>query len=67
VWERGAGITRACGTGACAAALAAHEWGLVGERVTVEMAGGSAEVSLGDHVVLTGPAEFIATIEVDDG
>jgi diaminopimelate epimerase len=67
VWERGAGITRACGTGACAAALAAHRWGLVGERVIVEMPGGSAEVTLGDDIVLTGPAEFIATIEVDDG
>jgi diaminopimelate epimerase len=67
VWERGAGITRACGTGACAAALAAHEWGLVGEDVTVEMPGGSAQVRLGDDIVLTGPAERIATIEVDGG
>jgi diaminopimelate epimerase len=67
VWERGAGITHACGTGACAAALAANDWGLVGEFVTVEMPGGAAEVGLGDEIVLTGPAELIATIEVDDG
>ena len=33
VWERGAGITQACGTGACAAAHVAHQWGLVGDRV----------------------------------
>jgi diaminopimelate epimerase len=67
VWERGAGITHACGTGACAAALAAHEWGLVGDDVTVEMPGGAAEVRLGDEIVLTGPAELIATIEVNGG
>ena len=40
VWERGAGITEACGTGATAVARAAHDWGLVGERVTVHMPGG---------------------------
>jgi diaminopimelate epimerase len=66
VWERGAGITRACGTGACAAAHAAHAWGLVGDVVTVEMPGGSAEVRLGDDVVLVGPAELVAEIEVPD-
>jgi diaminopimelate epimerase len=67
VWERGAGITQACGTGACAAAHVAHGWGLVGDTVTVEMPGGSARVQLGDHVVLIGPSEFIASIEVPDG
>ena len=64
VVERGAGETQACGTGACAAAWAAHRWGLVGERVTVHMPGGSATVELGDTVHLTGPAVFVATIEV---
>ena len=67
VWERGAGITQACGTGACAAAHAAHTWGLVGERVTVEMPGGAAEVQLGPDIVLTGPAELVAHVEVPDG
>jgi diaminopimelate epimerase len=67
VWERGAGVTRACGTGACAAAYAAERWGLVDGPVTVEMPGGAAEVQLGDPVVLVGPAAFIATIEVPDG
>jgi diaminopimelate epimerase len=67
VWERGAGVTMACGTGACAAAHAAHSWGLVGERVTVEMPGGTAEVRLGDELVLTGPAVLVAAVEVPDG
>src|SRR3954454_20520549 len=35
VYERGVGVTAACGTGACAVAVAAHEWGLSGPRVTV--------------------------------
>lgn len=64
VWERGAGITEACGSGACAAAVAAHRWGLVGKKVTVRMPGGEAEVELGETVVLTGPATFVATVEV---
>jgi len=65
VVERGVGETQACGTGACAAAWAAHRWGLVGERVTVHMPGGSAVVELGaDEVHLIGPAVHIADIEV---
>jgi len=66
VWERGAGVTSACGTGACAAAHVAHEWGLVGDVVSVEMPGGRAEVRLGADIVLVGPAELIATLEVTD-
>jgi diaminopimelate epimerase len=65
VVERGVGETHACGTGACAAAWAAHRWGAVGERVTVHMPGGSAVVELaGDQVHLVGPAVHIADIEV---
>lgn len=65
VWERGAGITEACGSGACAAAVAAHEWGLVGASVQVEMPGGKASVRLSDEgVTLIGPATFIAKIEI---
>jgi diaminopimelate epimerase len=63
-YERGVGLTRACGTGACAAAAAAHAWGLVGEQVPVDMLGGRAEVTLGEVVVLRGPATFVATIEL---
>jgi diaminopimelate epimerase len=67
VWERGAGTTEACGTGATAAAHLAHEWGLVGEEVRVDMPGGSADVLLaGDEPVLVGPSQFVATVEVPD-
>ena len=70
VWERGAGVTEACGTGAVAAATRAHEWGLVGREVQVRMPGGSAEVIVAagpaDEAVLIGPAQHIATIEFDD-
>ena len=66
VWERGVGETLACGTGACAAAAAAHEWGLVGSLVVVHQPGGDAEVELRpDTVILTGPAQRIARVEVD--
>jgi diaminopimelate epimerase len=68
VHERGVGLTEACGTGAVAVAVAAAEWGLAqpsatGE-ITVHMEGGDAIVRLGEDVLLTGPATFIARIEV---
>ena len=66
VWERGAGITEACGTGATAAAHAAHEWGLVGERVTVHLPGGDVQVGIGDTLRLSGPAVHVADCTVDD-
>lgn len=62
-YERGVGPTAACGTGACASAAAAHAWGLVGDVVAVHMPGGTAHVTLGDTVVLRGPAAYIATID----
>ena len=65
VWERGAGVTEACGTGACAAAFAASTWGLVDGPVLVHMPGGVATVDAsGDTVVLTGPARCIASVTV---
>jgi diaminopimelate epimerase len=64
-YERGVGPTQACGTGACASAAVARSWGLVGDRVVVDMPGGPAEVRLADTVALVGPATFIATIDVD--
>jgi diaminopimelate epimerase len=67
VHERGSGITEACGTGACVAAFAADQWGLATPRrgeITVHMAGGDAKVRLGLELVLTGPATYIATVEV---
>jgi diaminopimelate epimerase len=67
VHERGSGITRACGSGACAAAFAASAWGLVAAgttEITVHMDGGDARVRVGDVAILVGPATYIATIEV---
>ena len=58
VWERGAGITKACGTGGCAAVVAAHRRRLTGRRVTVVMDGGELEIdwrAADDHVMMTGP------------
>ncbi len=66
VWERGAGVTQACGSGACAAAWAAKQWGLVEDKVTVRMSGGYAEVEVGqESVFLTGPATFVGTVILD--
>jgi len=58
VWERGAGTTRACGSGACAALVAAHRRGLAERRAVVELDGGSLDIAWREdgHVVMTGPA-----------
>jgi diaminopimelate epimerase len=65
VWERGAGLTEACGSGAAAAVAVAHGWGLVDERVGVRMPGGESTVEIdGDTLLLTGPAEFIAEVSI---
>jgi diaminopimelate epimerase len=66
VWERGSGETMACGTGACAALVAANEAGLVPARAEVRFPGGTLVVErTDDDVLLTGPAErvFEATID----
>ena len=56
VWERGTGITLACGSGACATAVAAHLRGMIGPRVAIEVDGGVLEVDWRDDGVwLTGP------------
>lgn len=72
VHERGAGITAACGTGACASAFAARSWGLVPPiepEVIVHMEGGTATVAFDENTppraILTGPATLVATIEVE--
>lgn len=65
VWERGAGVTEACGTGATAVARAVNDWGLAGDTVTVHMPGGDVTVDVGPTMTLHGPATLIATIEID--
>lgn len=60
VWERGAGITLACGSGACATAVAANLRGLTGRQVVLEMDGGVLEVDWReDGVWLTGPVAHV--------
>ncbi|MSO81311.1 MAG: diaminopimelate epimerase [Alphaproteobacteria bacterium] len=68
VWERGVGITRACGTGACAAAVAAHRRGLTGRSVIVELDGGELAIEwrADGHVVMTGPAAISFTGSFDE-
>jgi diaminopimelate epimerase len=56
VWERGAGITLACGSGACAAAVVTARRGLTGRRVVVRLDGGALEIDWrADGVWMTGP------------
>jgi diaminopimelate epimerase len=58
VWERGAGLTKACGTGACAALVAAHRRGLCERKATVVMDGGELTIEWREsdgHVIMTGP------------
>ncbi|AWN52514.1 diaminopimelate epimerase [Methylobacterium sp. 17Sr1-1] len=60
VWERGAGLTRACGTAACAALVAAARLRLTGREATVTLPGGDLRIAWGedDHVRMTGPTEL---------
>lgn len=62
VWERGAGETLACGTGACATAVACALQGKTNRAVTVELLGGPLHIhwqESDNHVIMTGPAEFV--------
>jgi len=64
VWERGAGLTRACGTGACAALVATARRGLTGRAATVEVDGGELTIDWDEasgHVFMTGPVEIERT------
>lgn len=70
VWERGAGETMACGTGACAVAVAAYLKGLTNEKVNVQLLGGTLQIEWNkenNHIYMTGPAEtvFEGVIEYD--
>lgn len=70
VWERGVGLTRACGTGACAAAVLAIRRKLVTGPVRVDLPGGPLEIAWepGGSILMTGPAafSFAGTFEEDD-
>jgi diaminopimelate epimerase len=70
VWERGAGLTRACGTGACATAVAAIRRGLVTSPVRVTLPGGDLVIAWqpGGSILMTGPAaeSFRGTFDWDD-
>ena len=62
VWERGSGVTLACGTGSCAALVACHVNGLCGRRATVMLDGGELVDEWDEatgHVFMTGPAAFV--------
>ena len=63
VWERGVGETRACGTGACATAIAAMRRGLTDRKVTVTLAGGQLQIEwrADQSILMTGPAEISFT------
>lgn len=58
VWERGAGLTRACGTAACASAVAAARKGLTGRKVRIDLPGGTLRINWREadgHIIMTGP------------
>lgn len=68
VWERGSGITQACGTGACATAVAAAITGRAGRRSSIVMDGGTLDIEwreTDNHVYMTGPATFVFDGEIE--
>ncbi|HTO40310.1 MAG TPA: diaminopimelate epimerase [Rhizomicrobium sp.] len=70
VWERGAGITQACGTGACATAVAAARRGLTDRVVDIELDGGILRIEWREsdgHILMTGPAQLAFKGEIDLG
>jgi len=70
VWERGSGITMACGTGACATAVAASVTGRCGRKSQIVMDGGTLHIEWNEsdnHVYMTGPAAFVFDGEAEQG
>lgn len=67
VWERGSGITQACGTGACATAVAAWVTCESGEQSKIVMDGGALDIEVKDgQIMMTGPAAFVFEGEVEE-
>ena len=69
VWERGSGVTQACGTGACATAVAAALTGRAGRTSQIVMDGGTLTIEWREsdnHVYMTGPAEFVFDGEIKE-
>ena len=68
VWERGVGITQACGSGACATLVAAVRRGLTGRKAILVLDGGELTIEWrdDDHVIMTGPAATSFIGEIDD-
>lgn len=67
VWERGAGETLACGTGACATAVACVLNGLTNRAITVHLAGGDLHIEWAEnnHVYMTGPGQYVFTGDIE--
>jgi diaminopimelate epimerase len=69
-WERGAGLTKACGSAACAAAVAAARLNRADRKLTVTLPGGDLAIEWrenDDHVLMTGPVEFEYEGKFDPG
>lgn len=69
VWERGSGVTQACGTGACATAVAAVITGRTSRQSNIVMDGGTLQIEWREsdnHVYMTGPAEFVFDGEITE-
>ncbi len=69
VWERGSGVTQACGTGACATAVAAVITGRTNRQSNIVMDGGTLQIEWREsdnHVYMTGPAEFVFDGEITE-
>src|SRR5581483_11910182 len=67
VWERGAGETLSCGTGACAAAVSLHRRGEIDADVSVVVPGGDLRVMMGATVRLGGPVRHVFDVDVEIG
>ena len=67
VWERGTGITKACGSAACAIAVAAHKLNLAGRKVLVSFSGGDLKIvwKEDNDIVMTGPYEIEEAVEIN--